>query len=251
MAAALTDKRTVIITARERGPGPGRYALPSSIGFMSHDCTKHMKPAYSFGRRLYDDLYRSDCSPGPAYFIDPRITRHGTDGTPAYSMLARQHDPNTFKTPSPGAYSPEQVHPQGERHAARYSISARTPYRQRDQNPSPNKYCLPPVLGNKQPNKPAPPAYFMSSRQNIGSYLEDLAKAPGPGQYNGTHPDSYMVKAPLYSMRSRSYMPGDNTKKPGPGQHSPERVSINKQAPPQHSLGIRHSEFICPLITEC
>jgi len=37
------------------GPGPGRYALPSTIGFINHDFSKHTKPAYSFGRRLYDD----------------------------------------------------------------------------------------------------------------------------------------------------------------------------------------------------
>lgn len=34
------------------GPGPGRYALPSTVGFKSHDFTKYMKPAYSFGHRL-------------------------------------------------------------------------------------------------------------------------------------------------------------------------------------------------------
>ena len=31
-----------------------------------------------------------------------------------------------FKTPSPGAYYPEKVHPQGEKHAPAYSMSART-----------------------------------------------------------------------------------------------------------------------------
>ena len=36
---------------------------------------------------------------------------------------------DTFKTPSPGAYSPEKVHPQGERHAPAYSMGSRTRYR--------------------------------------------------------------------------------------------------------------------------
>lgn len=34
------------------GPGPGRYALPSTVGFEAHDATKKTDPAYSFGRRL-------------------------------------------------------------------------------------------------------------------------------------------------------------------------------------------------------
>ena len=34
------------------GPGPGRYALPSTCGFNKHDFTKKMLPAYSFGQRL-------------------------------------------------------------------------------------------------------------------------------------------------------------------------------------------------------
>ena len=34
------------------GPGPGRYGLPSTCGAVKHDFTKHMKPSYSFGKRL-------------------------------------------------------------------------------------------------------------------------------------------------------------------------------------------------------
>ena len=41
-----------------------------------------------------------------------------------------------------------------------------------------------------------------------------------------TAPDIVKNKAPLYSMTSRNMMPGDGTTKPGPGAHSPEKVSI-------------------------
>ena len=37
-------------------------------------------------------LFVAEGSPGPAYFINPKITRTGTDGTPCYSMLARRLD---------------------------------------------------------------------------------------------------------------------------------------------------------------
>ena len=38
----------------------------------------------------------SEGSPGPAYFINPKITRTGTDGTPMYSMLARREGLGKF-----------------------------------------------------------------------------------------------------------------------------------------------------------
>jgi len=239
-----------IIAARERGPGPGRYGLPSTCGYQKHDFSKHMKPAYSFGKKPENEMFGQDCSPGPGYFPNSRYTRFGKDGTPAYSILARQKDPNTFVTPSPYAYSPEKVHPQGERHAPNYSMRARTRYRKRDQQPASNKYTLPVLLGSKVPNKKSYPSHSMTGRPKVGSYLQDLAKAPGPGSHDAVHPDVTSNKKPLYSMLGRHSMPGDNTHKPGPGAHKPEQVTVNKRKYPSHSLGIRHSEFVVPLIVE-
>ena len=51
-----------------------------------------------------------------------------------------------------------------------------------------------------------------------------------------------------YSCHSKTFI--DATKKPGPGAHCPEKVSITKKAAPAHSMGIRHSEYICPLIID-
>lgn len=34
------------------GPGPGRYALPPTVGYINHDFTKPSSPAYSFHSRL-------------------------------------------------------------------------------------------------------------------------------------------------------------------------------------------------------
>lgn len=237
-----------IIAARERGPGPGRYGLPSTSGFVAHDFTKHMKPAYSFGHRLENSMFQKDCSPGPGYKIHSEITRVGKDGTPAYSMLARQKDPNTFITPSPYAYSPEKVHPQGERHAPVHSMGSRTRFRKRDQAPAPNSYDLPALLGSKVPNKYSSASHSMTGRPHVGSYLEDHAKCPGPGSHDAIHPDVTKFKKPSYSMLGRHDLANDSATKPGPGAHSPEKVTVNKRKYPSHSLGIRHSEFVCPLI---
>lgn len=245
-----TEKTKPIIAARERGPGPGRYGLPSTCGFTNHDSTKRKNPAYSFGHRLEDNMFKKDCSPGPGYFIDPKISRHGFDGNPSYSILGRQKDQNSFKTPSPGAYSPEKVHPQGERNAPAYSMGTRTRFRKRDATPSPNSYTLPALMGAKIPNKKASAAFSMTRRSQTGCFSEDLARTPGPGRYNTLEPHVTKPKAPAYSLLGRNNLPGDSTQKPGPGAHMPEKVKVNGKSAPSFSLGIRHSEFITPLIVE-
>nr|XP_009858590.1 outer dense fiber protein 3-like [Ciona intestinalis] len=245
-----TERKTVMIAARERGPGPGRYALPTSVGFKGHDFTKHMKPSYSFGQRLDNSMFSKDVSPGPKYHVNPRFTRSGPEGEPKYSMLARQPDPNVFRPPGPGTYDNHRVFPQGERAAPAYSMGGRTRYRKRDCHPAANAYTLPQLVGPKIINKSAHPAYSMTGRSNIHGFDEDLARTPGPAKYNVTTPNAYRNKQPLYSMLGRNIMPGDNTRKPGPGAHSPEKVYINKRKAPVVSMGIRHSEFVCPLIID-
>lgn len=37
---------------------------------------------------------------------------------------------------------------------------------------------------------------------------------------------------------------------PGPGSHSPEKVYVNKPCAPKFSMGIKHSDFLTPLIVE-
>ena len=57
---------------------------------------------------------------------------------------------------------------------------------------------------------------------NTGSLF---LQTPGPGTYEVTPPNTHGNKMPAYSMKGRNYMPEDSTLKPGPGQHSPEKVS--------------------------
>ena len=51
-----------------------------------------------------------------------------------------------------------------------------------------------------------------------------LFQTPGP-KYDVVNTAVYKNKPPIYSLTSRNTMPGDSTKKPGPGAHSPEKVS--------------------------
>jgi len=240
-----------MIAARERGPGPGRYGLPSTCGANGHDYTKHMKPAYSFGARLDNSMFSKDISPGPKYAIDSRMTRVGAEGEPKYSMLARQPELTPFKTPGPGTYRPESIQPPHQRYAPKYSLSARTRSRRQDSNPAPSTYKLPSVLGPRVPNKRSAPSYSIRPRTRGGQgFDEDLAKTPGPAKYKTTTPCLYKRRAPNYSLGARCVMPGDSTKKPGPGAHSPEKVYARLHRGRSFSMGIRHSEFITPLIID-
>lgn len=77
--------------AKLRGPGPGRYGLPSTCGQNGHDFTKLMKPAFSFGKRLGNSLVDGkQRSPGPVYHVRAEITRHGREGTAKYTQQGRR-----------------------------------------------------------------------------------------------------------------------------------------------------------------
>lgn len=76
----------------------------------------------------------------------------------------------------------------------------------------------------------------------------DLAKTPGPCRYNTTDLNLYLPRQPAFSMLGRHKMPRDATQKPGPGEYNPEKVTVNKARAPAYSLGIRHSEFVTPLV---
>ena len=51
-------KKDIMIEAKLRGPGPGRYGLPTTCGTEKHDFTQHRKPAFSFGKRFNDNEVR-------------------------------------------------------------------------------------------------------------------------------------------------------------------------------------------------
>ncbi|XP_071792116.1 ciliary microtubule associated protein 1A-like [Asterias amurensis] len=236
------------IAAMYNGPGPGQYLLPGGTGTMRSDPRKKQLPAYSFGTRHRE--YTDDCSPGPRYLIDSRLTRTGKSGDPHYSVYSRPRDVRVFSTPGPGRYSPEKAGQNAYRKAASYSFGARTKGSKHDKSPAPNNYSLPSILGGKSSAVNSAPNYSMTGRSKIGAVDEDLSKTPGPGTYRVVEPSIYKKRDPLYSMTGRNTMPSDSTQKPGPGGHCPEKVIINKPQAPKFSFGVRHSEYTTPMISE-
>ncbi|XP_033104781.1 outer dense fiber protein 3-like isoform X2 [Anneissia japonica] len=238
-----------LIAAKFNSPGPGRYLLPGSTGINFHDKTKHQAAAFSFGIRHHK--FYDDCSPGPAYLVDSRYSRNGKSGEPHYSLYGRPRDQKAFSTPGPGTYSPEQAGKSAHFSAPCYSLASRTKGSKFDKSPAPNSYMLPSILGGKSVAKRSYPVFSITGRSKIGGFDEDLQGTPGPGTYRVSDPSIYKTKAPLYSMTARNQLPSDSTRKPGPGAHSPEKVSVNKNRRPAYSFGIRHSDYIAPLIVDC
>jgi len=84
-------------------------------------------------------------------------------------------------------------------------------------------YNVPPVLGNcPEGTKKKAPAYTMSGRGK--EPVDFRATNPGPGKYDQSNMNMVRNKAPSYSLSTRTTLPSDDTKKPGPGAHSPEKV---------------------------
>ncbi|XP_058472132.1 outer dense fiber protein 3-like protein 2a [Solea solea] len=247
-------KKRPIISAKERGPGPGRYALPPTVGYINHDFTKPSSPAYSLhGRNRMPTS--ADSSPGPRYHIDAKVTRFGRMDTPSYSILGRGRRTGSkgelFQTPGPGAYSPEKAPPLNAQHRPpSYTISSRTRYRCVDAVPAPNSYSLPNLLGCQVPNKSSSASFSFSGRSKVGAPSEDLAMSPGPAKYNTINPDVYRQRQPSFSMQSRTKRPSYSSTIPGPGAYRPEKYHMHLPKPPSFSMGIRHSEFVTPLVVD-
>ncbi|XP_051237345.1 outer dense fiber protein 3-B [Dicentrarchus labrax] len=235
------------IAALYGSPGP-KYALPGLTGISKHDPTKYKAPMFSFGIR--HDQANSNCSPGPRYLIPSNITRGGRDGTPAFSLHSRPKEPALFQAPGPGKYSPEKSGNLIFHAAPAYSLAGRSKEISNSQTPGPASYSLPPVLGPKTVATAAAPTYSLCGRSKNGSFHEDLKKTPGPAAYKVVDPCTYSQKPPQYSMTGRNFTPGETTKKPGPGAHYPEQVTFTRPKAPSFSFGLRHSEFISPLIVD-
>ncbi|KAJ3613745.1 hypothetical protein NHX12_019991 [Muraenolepis orangiensis] len=234
-------RRRPLIAGRERGPGPGRYALPPTVGYINHDVTKPSSPAYTLHGRLSSAMVSVDSSPGPRYLVDPGLTRFGRVRSLSYSMLGRgKRAGELFQTPGPGAYSPEKAPPlNSHRRPPVFTMSTRTRYRTVDPVPAPNR---------SPPSRPVP-----ATASQAGSERGNPPRTcPGP-------PGRAATAAPTPMCTCAASLPspwgagsggpwGPRTPTRAPGTHSPEKWQAHLPRPPSFTLGQRHSEFVTPLV---
>lgn len=114
----------------------------------------------------------------------------------------------------------------------------------------PFSYSLPNLLGCQVPNKPSSASYSFSARRKIGAPSNDLSMSPGPAKYDTTNPDIYHQRQPSFSMQRRTKRPSYSSAIPGPGTYSPEKFHVHLPKPPAFTLGVRHSEFVTPLVVD-
>ncbi|XP_072291302.1 ciliary microtubule associated protein 1B [Eucyclogobius newberryi] len=235
------------IAAMYKSPGP-KYSLPGLTGEKLHCLTKYKAPNYSFGTR--HEHSASSFSPGPRYLVPSNITRQGRNGTPAFSLYGRSKEPTKFQAPAPGHYFPEKSTKSIFRSSPAFSLSGRTKEMTNDHVPGPASYQLPEVIGAKTVVTSSAPMYTLCGRSKTGGFSEDLKKTPGPAAYKVVDSCLFKEKPPQFSMTGRNFAPGETTKKPGPGAYCPEMVTSTKSKAPSFSFGLRHSEYISPLIVD-
>ncbi|ELK07444.1 Outer dense fiber protein 3 [Pteropus alecto] len=95
----------------------------------------------------------------------------------------------------------------------------------------------------------------VTEQRSMGSTQEEDRRrvgceTPGPAAYRQTDVQVTKFKAPQYTMAARVEPPGDKTLKPGPGAHSPEKVTMTKPCAPIVTFGIKHSDYMTPLVVD-
>ena len=114
----------------------------------------------------------------------------------------------------------------------------------------PSSYSLPNLLGCQVPNKPSSASYSFSGRRKVGAPSEDLSMSPGPAKYDIINPDIYHKRQPSFSIQKRTKRPDYSSAIPGPGTYSPEKFYMHLRKPPSFTMGVRHSEFVTPLVVD-
>lgn len=146
----------VEIMAMTKSPGPAVYKMPGLTGTNDHDPHSRFSrgPAHTFGGRR--DTWAIGCGPGPCYYPSPKIYRDGHDGTPHYSLYARQKEMTMSQTPGPGAYCPESAGPTTKFRNPEYSFGTRLQHQRLDAVPGECSTDQPPFHNSSTLESPSP-----------------------------------------------------------------------------------------------
>lgn len=150
--------------------------------------------------------------------------------------------------PGPGAYDSHNV----KDPLPRMSMGQRLK-RPANDVPSPNAYTVKTGIGSGAANERKPPSCTIRSRPMVGStyYPTFKAAVPGPSAYGpgyGATDASRSTKT--CTIKSRFPIKEYNTAKEAPGPGAYEIRSTSESGVRRgFSMGIRHSEYLMPLIT--
>nr|XP_054324969.1 outer dense fiber protein 3B isoform X3 [Pongo pygmaeus] len=208
------------IAAHYGGPGP-KYKLPSNTGRYfperAGNATYPSAPRHTIAPRNWG-VREEQQSPGEARTAHPR-----TVGLPTRD---RGPPSGSWDHPAPVRGDPPPPSPAS--------------------SPGPAAYTVPSLLGPRVIGKVSAPTYSIYGRRAAGSFFEDLSKTPGPCAYHVVSPGVYKSRAPQFTILARTSLPQDNTRKPGPAAYNVDQ----HRKPGGWSFGIRHSDYLAPLVTD-
>uniref|UniRef100_A0A8C5K2I7 Ciliary microtubule associated protein 1B n=1 Tax=Jaculus jaculus TaxID=51337 RepID=A0A8C5K2I7_JACJA len=162
------------------------------------------------------------------------------------AALYRSPGPKYKLPPNTGRYFPERAGNATYPSAPQYTIAPRNwGVLSKQETPGPGTYAVPSLLGPRVIGKVSAPTHSIYGRSAVGSCFEDLSKTPGPCAYHVVSPEIYKTRAPHFTMLARTSLPQDNTLKPGPATYNVDQ----HQKPRGWSFGIRHSDYLAPMVT--
>jgi len=244
-----TQKARPQIEAMEKGPGPAVYQLRQNVVFDEHGPTKRRNPAWSMSGKY--GKFTDDASPGPKYGLHESLTNKGIQRSKSFTMSARNRALKNLMsdTPGPGSNSPQVNFMSHHKKAPQWVMGERSAFRLGDNNPAPNTYGLPELLGTGVPNKASSASFSLHNRTKVGSHDEDLGQTPGPAAYGSTDNNLVYKRKPRWTMSARAKNMSALMKNPAPNAYGP-RGFVDKKAAPKFSMGVKHSEYCMPLIID-
>lgn len=158
------------------------------------------------------------------------------------------------KTPGPGDYDTLSLKNgvlSKDHKSPAVTIGQRTKMPDRGAVPPPNKYNTSSGIGSRSQTAPYAPAWSMSGRSDVGGshYGAIKAAGPGPASYGAVAPRVYKSAPGGCTIQGRTKIKDytsirDN---PGPSSYDPHGMGQKKGG---FTMGIRHSEYVLPLISD-
>ena len=180
------------------------------------------------------------------------LTRNGIHRPKSYTMSARNRPQRNLMAdvPGPGNASPKVDFASQYHKAPTFIMGERNSFKLGDNNPAPNSYGLPELIGSGVPNKCSSASYSLHTRNKVGAPNEDLAKTPGPAAYTTTDNNIVFSRNPVWSLMSRSKsMTNVMASNPAPNAYQ-SRGFPDKRSSAKFSMGIKHSDYVMPLIID-
>ncbi|XP_008832998.1 outer dense fiber protein 3B isoform X2 [Nannospalax galili] len=225
-------------------PGPGRY-FPERAGNATHPSA----PRHTIAPRNWGVLSKQE-TPGPGSYtvpslLGPRVI--GKVSAPTYSIYGRSAVGSCFEDLSKVGKGLFAEHPGWSK-----GVSSRKW----------EWWRTPGVTGDAE-------AGGLRVRSRSGVHSERLAQnkrgtgssprgteagpstfptflqTPGPCAYHVVNPGVYKARAPQFTMLARTSLPQDSTLNPGPAAYNVDE----HRKPRGWSFGIRHSDYLAPMMT--